>query len=141
MLGCTQYAIDDGDQANVSLDGLQVPHLILVEPFGLTLLVINFNGPAVASNARDARRLPVQAVRDKENRAITQVRLAVIDDQPLPAKVLNAMRGTVAVVLFLLSFVTNRERFEDGRSAVCAGRQMFLFQPLGKCIQALRTLL
>ena len=45
---------------------LKVPDLILIESISFALFVIDFNGPAVTSDARDARRLPVQFVRDKE---------------------------------------------------------------------------
>ena len=51
MLGGTQQAIDCGDQGNMSLNGLKVPQLILVKPFGLSLFAIDFNRPAVASDA------------------------------------------------------------------------------------------
>lgn len=50
----------------MSLNRLEVPQLILVQPFGLPLFMIDFNGPAVTSDAGDARRLPIQAVRDIE---------------------------------------------------------------------------
>ena len=43
--------------------GLEVPHLILVQPLLLALLVIDFNGPAVAADARDTNGLPNQAIR------------------------------------------------------------------------------
>lgn len=36
------------------LDGVKAPQLLLIEPFGLAFLVVDFNGPAVAANARDA---------------------------------------------------------------------------------------
>jgi hypothetical protein len=41
----------------MSLNRLEVPQLILVQPFGFTLFMVNFNGPAMMSDAGDAGRL------------------------------------------------------------------------------------
>jgi hypothetical protein len=91
----------------------------------------------VASDAGDAWRLPRQTIGDVEDRAIAQVRLAIIDDQTLSAKFGNAMSSAVAVVTLLLPFVGNRDGLEDGWATVLQRRQVFLFQVLGKLIQAL----
>jgi hypothetical protein len=107
MLGGTQQAVDYSDQGNGSLNGLEVPQLIPVPPFGLPLFVIEFNGPAVASDASDTRRLPPQAVGDVEDRAIAPVRLAMVDDQTLPAKFGYAVGGAVTGVTLLLPFGGN----------------------------------
>jgi hypothetical protein len=48
----------------MSLNTTEVPQLILIQPFRLAFFVIDFNGPAVASNTGDARSLPYQAVAD-----------------------------------------------------------------------------
>jgi len=37
----------------MTFDGAEVPQLILIQPFRLAFLVIDLNGPAVATNARD----------------------------------------------------------------------------------------
>ena len=59
---------------------LKVTHLILIESISFALFMIDFNGPAVSSNARDARGLPVQFVGDEEPGRIRQVRLSVVND-------------------------------------------------------------
>ncbi len=64
----------------------------------------------------------------------------MVDDQTLPAKVRNAMRSAVAVVVLFLPFVANGDGFEDGRSTALQRRQMFLLQMLGKLLQALGPL-
>ena len=65
------------------LDGAEVPQLILVQPFGLAFLVVDFNGPAMATNTGDACRLPHQAVADEKDGAVRQVSPVMIDDQAL----------------------------------------------------------
>jgi hypothetical protein len=59
---------------------LKVPDLILIEPLRFTLFVIDFNGPAVASNPGDTRGLPVQLVGDEESGGVGQVRPTMVDD-------------------------------------------------------------
>ena len=58
MLGGTQHAVDHGNQGDMSFDSAEVPQLILVQPFGFAFFVIDFNGPTMATNARDAGCLP-----------------------------------------------------------------------------------
>jgi hypothetical protein len=41
---------------------VNVPDLILIESISVALFVIDFNGPAVASDARETVGLPVQVV-------------------------------------------------------------------------------
>jgi hypothetical protein len=69
VLGCAQQAVHDGDQGDMPFDGAEVPQLILVQPFRLAFLVVDFNGPEVATNAGDPRGLTHQAVA-LENSAI-----------------------------------------------------------------------
>ena len=66
MLGGSQDAVDHGNQGDMALNGAEVAQLILIQPFGLAFLVIDFNGPAVAANAGDACGVPVQAVADEK---------------------------------------------------------------------------
>ena len=54
----------------MALDGAEVSQLIVVQPFRLAFLVIDFNGPAMAANTRDAGRLPHQTVADEEGRGV-----------------------------------------------------------------------
>ncbi len=62
LLGYSQEAVYHGDQGAIVFNGLDIPSLILVEPFGLARFIIDFHGPAVASATRDTRCLPRQAV-------------------------------------------------------------------------------
>ena len=78
---------------------LKVPQLILVQPFSFALLMIDFDGPAVASDTRNAGRLPLQAVGDIEDGVVGEVGLAMIDDQALFAKVVDMVRVAVAVIV------------------------------------------
>ena len=80
VLGCSQQAVGDGDQRDMPVYRLKVPDLILIESISFALFVIDFNGPAVASDARDPGGLPVQLVGDEEHGGIGKVGLAVVDD-------------------------------------------------------------
>jgi hypothetical protein len=62
VLGCTQSARGDGDQRDMPGYRLEVPHLILIEPIRFALFMIDFNGPAMASDAGDPSGLPLQLV-------------------------------------------------------------------------------
>jgi hypothetical protein len=64
----------------MSVYRLKVPDLILIEAIHFALFVIDFNGPAMASNARDAMGLPAQFVGDEEYGSIRKVRLSVVHD-------------------------------------------------------------
>ena len=110
------------------LDGAEVPQLILVQPFGLAFLVVDFNGPAMAPNTGDACRLPHQAVADEKDGAVRQVSLAMIDDQALFAEVMDVVRLTIAVVGLLRTLVGDRDALEDRFAAVGNGLQVFLFE-------------
>ena len=79
--------------------------------------------------------LPDQAVADEKGRVVRQVSLAIVDDQALFAKVVNVMRVAVAVVLFLLPLVGNRDRLEDRLATVLERLQVFLFESIGKVTQ------
>ena len=61
--GKARFYDGDGDEADMPGYGLKVPHLILVQPLRLALFVIDFHGPAMATDARDTSRLPNQAIR------------------------------------------------------------------------------
>ncbi len=87
MLGGSQQAVDYGNQGDVSLDRFEIPQLILVQPFVLAFLVIDFHGPAMAIDTGDPRRMPEQAVADQEEGGVRQIGLAIIDDQPVFSKV------------------------------------------------------
>ena len=58
MLSCTQHAIDHGNQGDMSLDSVEAPQLVLIQPLSLAFFVIDFNGPAMTANTSDASCLP-----------------------------------------------------------------------------------
>jgi hypothetical protein len=80
------------------LNGAEVPQLILVQPFGLAFLVVDFNGPAMVPNAGDASSLPDQAVAAVEDGIVCQIRLTMVDDQPLFTETVDVVRLTIAWV-------------------------------------------
>lgn len=92
---------------------LKVPDLILRKTIGFALFVIDFNGPAVASDAGDAFCLPVEAVGDEKRSFIRKVRLSVVDDQSLLAEVMDGMGMAVAVVGLFFAFVKNADFTKD----------------------------
>src|SRR5947208_12001052 len=87
---------------------LEVPHLILIQPLRFAFFVIDFNGPAMASDAGEPPSLPVQFVRDEIGGRIREISLAMIDDQALLPKVMDVMGVAVAVIGLLFSFVGDR---------------------------------
>src|SRR3989337_1291374 len=62
MLGGAQQTVNLSDQGDMAFNRLEVPQLILVQPFGLAFFMIDFNGPAVAPDTGDARSLPPETV-------------------------------------------------------------------------------
>src|SRR6266699_2871450 len=92
---------------------LEVPHLILIQPLRFAFFVIDFNGPAMASDAGEPPSLPVQLVRDEIGGRIRESSLAMIDDQALLAKVMDVMGVAVAVIGLLFSFVAHRQFTKD----------------------------
>jgi hypothetical protein len=78
---------------------LEVPDLILIQPIRLPLCVIDFNGPAMASDAGDPPGLPWQLVTHEVHGRIGQISLTMINDQTLLAKVMDVMGFAGAVVL------------------------------------------
>lgn len=96
----------------MSFNAPEVPQLILIQPFRLPFLVIDFNGPAVAPNPGDPRHLPDQAIADEKNGRVGQVRLPMVDHQTLLPKVVDAMRVAVTVILLRLPLVGNLDRPE-----------------------------
>ena len=123
----------------MTLDGAEVPQLILVQPFGLAFLVVDFNGPAMAPNAGDARRLPHQAVADVKDGIICQIRPAMVDNQALFTKGMDVVRLTIAVVGFLLTLVGDRDALEDRFAAVGGRLQVFLFESAGEVFERFLT--
>ncbi len=96
---------------------LEIADLILIEPIGFALLVIDFIGPAMASDSRDAECVPIQTIGHEELAGVRQVGLAMIEHQPLLPEVREAMGSAVAVVNLLGPFVGNRDFLEDGFAA------------------------
>ena len=117
------------------LDGAEVPQLILVQPFGLAFLVVDFNGPAMAPNAGDARGLPHQAVADVEDGIVRQIRLTMVDDQALFTEAVDVVRLTIAVVGFLFTLVGDRDALENRFTAVGNRRQVFLLESAGEFLE------
>jgi hypothetical protein len=97
---------------------VNVPDLILIESISVALFVIDFNGPAVASDARETVGLPVQVVGHQARGRIWEVGLAVVDDQAVRPKVMDAMSVTVTVLGLLFARVEDRHFVKDGESAV-----------------------
>jgi hypothetical protein len=139
VLGCSQQAVGDGDQRDMPISRVKVPDLILIESISFALFVIDFNGPAVASDARDALGLPVQFVGHQEHGVIRKVGLSVVDDQALLPKVLDAMGVAITVIGLAVTFVINRDFVKDGCCAVFERIMVLCLQFESKCIQALCT--
>ena len=80
MGGGAQQAVGDGDQRDMPGYRGKVPDLILIEALRFAFFVLDFNGPTVATDTRDAGGLPVQLVGDEEPGTIGEVGWAVVDD-------------------------------------------------------------
>src|SRR3990172_291435 len=119
------------------LDGAEAPQLILVQPFVLAFLVIDFHRPAVAANTGDAGRMPKQAVADEKGRVVREVSLAIVDDQALFTKVVDLMAAAVAVVGLLLPFVIDADLVEDRLAFLLKRLQVFSLEPSGKYFHCL----
>ena len=83
---------------------LEVPYLILIQPIRLPLFVIDFNGPAMASDTGDPPGLPLQLVTNEVSGRIGEISLAMIDDQTLLAKVMDVMDFAFSTGHFYKSF-------------------------------------
>jgi hypothetical protein len=70
---------------------LKVPYVILIEPIRFPLFVVDFNGPAMASDASAPPGLPLQLVRDEVSSCIGEISFAMIDDQTMLAKVMDSL--------------------------------------------------
>ncbi len=114
------------------VDRVKVPDLILIESISFALFVIDFNRPAVASDARNALGLPVQFVGQKEHSRIRKIRLAVIDDQAVLPKVMDTMRLAVTVIRFLIAFVGNRDFMKHLLMPLCKSIMVLLLQVMIK---------
>ena len=117
VLSGSQHAVGHGNQSDMSFDSAKAPHLILVQPFRFAFLVIDFHGPAMATNTSDAFCLPTEAVADEIGRIVRQVRLAMVDDQALFAVVLDPMCIAVAVICLLVYLELDRNRLKNGGGA------------------------
>jgi len=89
----------------------------------------------MAANTRDALCLPDQAVADEKGRVVRQVSLAIVNHQALFAKIVNVMRVAVAIILFTLTLVCNREWMEDRFAAFFERLQVLLLEMTGKFTQ------
>ena len=114
--------------------GLKVPYLILVQALRLALFVIDFDGPAVATDARDPDCLPVQTVRIVINGRIGKIGLAKADDQTLLAEVVYAMSVAIAVVGLLFALVWDSDLSEKWFTARCDGLEVLSFETFGECL-------
>src|SRR5512140_1612089 len=121
----------------MSFNRLKVPQLILVQPFCLSLFMIDFNGPAMASDARQPRALPRELIANVVSRAVTQIRVVIVDDQTLSPKRLDAQRRTEAPIVFDRSLVAKGDALKDRRTSLRDGRLMFLLERSGEFIEAL----
>ena len=74
-----QQAIGDGDRRDLPGYRGKVPDLRLLEALRFAFCVLDFNGPAVAADPRDAGGLPVQLVGDEELGTIGEVGVAMVD--------------------------------------------------------------
>lgn len=128
VLGYAQSALGDGDPPHRLVYGLNVPTLILIEAISVALFVIDFNGPAVASDARDAVRVPVQCGGDEERGGIRQIRVAMGDDEPLLPNVRDVRGVAVTVRGLLIAFRGNREWVKDRGGALLEGVMGLLLQ-------------
>jgi hypothetical protein len=137
VLGCSQQAVGDGDQRDMPIYRLKVPDLILLESISFALFVIDFNGPAVASDARNPLGLTVQLVGHQEHGGIRKVGLSVVDDQAWFPKVMDAMGVTVTVIGLAFTFVTNRNFVKDGCCTVFERFMVLFLQLQSQYIQAL----
>ena len=118
------------------LNGVEIPQLILVQSFGLTFLVIDFNGPAMASDASDAVGLPEQTVTGVESWIVREVSLGVIDHQALFAKAMNLVGLAITIVNLFLAFEVHGVFLEHRLSTDLDSCQVFFFQAFGELTQS-----
>lgn len=107
---------------------LKVPHVILIEPIRFALFMVDFNGPAMASDAGDPPGLPLQLVRDEVGSCIGEISLAMIDDQTMLAKVMDTMGLAVAIIGLLVSFIGDGEFAKHWLAAIFDGLMVFLLK-------------
>ena len=84
--------------------------------------------------------LPLQLVTNEVNGRIGQISLAMLDDQPLLAKVMDVMGFAVAVVGCLGSFVGNQQFAQDRSNASFDGLRVFLLKMSVKGLYSLGSL-
>src|SRR5215471_15438089 len=116
---------------------LEVPYLILIQPIRFPLFMIDFNGPAMASDAGEPSSLPIQLVRDEIGGRIREISLAMIDDQALLAKVMDVMGFAVTVIGLLFSFVGDGQFTKDRSTLRFDGFMVFLLEMRVKGVEAL----
>ena len=75
-----QQAVGDGDQRDMPGYRGKVPDLILIEALGFAFFVLDFHGPAMAADTREAGGLPMQLVGEEKQGTIGKVGLAMVDD-------------------------------------------------------------
>jgi len=142
VLGGAQQAVDNGDESDMSFHGSEVPKLILVQPFGLAFLVIDFHGPPMTVDAGDACGLPRQAIRDQAHRRVGQIGLAMVDHETESPEVLQSMRFTITEAVFQLTLKANADRSKHLRRArPLKRREMFLLESVRKLCDGLGSAL
>jgi hypothetical protein len=105
VLGGTQYARGDGDTGAMPGYRRTVPPLRRIVPIRVPRFVIDFHGPAMASDAGDPCGLPRQLVRDAVGRGSGERNLARLDDQTRRPNVMEARGLAIAVSALVGSFV------------------------------------
>ena len=59
-----EHTVSEADAGDVFFHRAELPHLILVQPFGLPFFMVDLNGPSMTTDAQDPPRTPMQAVGD-----------------------------------------------------------------------------
>lgn len=118
VLGCSQHAVGDGDQRHMPIDRVKVPDLRRIESISFARFGIDFNGPAVASDARDPVGLPGQLVGHQERGGLRQVGRSVGDDQAWLPTVMDAMGVAITVRGLAVALIINRDFVKDRCCAV-----------------------
>ena len=94
--------------------------------------MLDFHGPAVATDVRNPSCLPVHLIGDAEDWLVHKVGLTMVNQQANFAEVLHAMRRTIAIITFFCSFVGDTDRTKDRSLFGRNGLLMFLLESLCK---------